>query len=529
MRSRLAPARLLARSSRRLSTATAIAPLDFTDPRTAFSGTSTAELLRGAVVLTACTIRPFVMNAEMLLGLSTKVFGKTFTDTVVRKTFFAHFVAGESAEGIKPVMQALKAQGVGGILDYAAEADMGDNPLTAGNANQPARVYPYAGEDECDANMQHFLTGVKAVADTSPDGFAAIKVTALGDPKLLERISDSLSAIQGDLPRAAFGFFTSLDKDGNGGLSKEEFTAGWLEAFDGVTAEQAGKYFDKYDTNKSGEIDPIEWSLMIPIEEVPKMVSKCKKAGPVKSTALSPDELVAMKNMLSRCDNICAYAAELGVRLMIDAEHFHMQPAIDQAVLTMQLKYNKTYPAVYNTYQAYLRRTPGKLREDLERCKREDIHFGGKLASHASYAECMTEMLVRSPVPEKTSPFFASHNEDSVRMAVGLLSSGESKVTSDKVGFGQLLGMSDHLTFTLGGAGLKAYKYVPYGPLDEVMPYLLRRAQENSDALGGARDAAIPLPAAAPRSTLMRGPDLSAGAPLQRAMMLAEVKRRMFG
>mmetsp|Transcript_13664 Transcript_13664/g.40121 ORF Transcript_13664/g.40121 Transcript_13664/m.40121 type:complete len:147 (-) Transcript_13664:246-686(-) len=124
-------------------------------------------------------------------------------------------------------------------------------------------------------------------------------------------------------------------------------------------------------------------------------------------------------------------------------------------------------------------------------------------ASHASYAECMTEMLVRSPVPEKTSPFFASHNEDSVRMAVGLLSSGESKVTSDKVGFGQLLGMSDHLTFTLGGAGLKAYKYVPYGPLDEVMPYLLRRAQENSDALGGA--------------------------PLQRAMMLAEVKRRMFG
>lgn len=70
---------------------------------------------------------------------------------------------------------------------------------------------------------------------------------------------------------------------------------------------------------------------------------------------------------------------------------------------------------------------------------------------------------------------------------------------------------------------------MPYGPLDEVMPYLLRRAQENSDALGGARDAAIPLPAAAPRSTLMRGPNLSAGAPLQRAMMLAEVKRRMFG
>ena len=182
-------------------------------------------------------------------------------------------------------------------------------------------------------------------------------------------------------PRRCTGFFTSLDKDGNGGLSKEEFTAGWLEAFDGVTAEQAGKYFDKYDTNKSGEIDPIEWSLMIPIEEVPKMVSKCKKAGPVKSTALSPDELVAMKNMLSRCDNICAYAAELGVRLMIDAEHFHMQPAIDQAVLTMQLKYNKTYPAVYNTYQ--VRSPPPPCRGALHRIP----CLAGLPAAHARQAE----------------------------------------------------------------------------------------------------------------------------------------------
>ena len=84
-----------------------------------------------------------------------------------------------------------------------------------------------------------------------------------------------------------------------------------------------------------------------------------------------------------------------------------------------------------------------------------------------------------------------------------MLLSDETKVPADRVYFGQLLGMADHLTFTLASHGLKAYKYVPWGPVGEVLPYLVRRAQENADALSGAA--------------------------AQRDMMLAEVRRRAVG
>ena len=76
-----------------------------------------------------------------------------------------------------------------------------------------------------------------------------------------------------------------------------------------------------------------------------------------------------------------------------------------------------------------------------------------------------------------------------------------SRVPRERVFFGQLLGMADHLTFSLAGHGLKAYKYVPYGPVREVLPYLIRRAQENADALSGAT--------------------------AQRNMMLVELRRRL--
>ena len=81
-------------------------------------------------------------------------------------------------------------------------------------ANQPARVYPYAGEDECEANLRTFLDAVRAVHSTTPDGFAAIKVTALGDPALLERVSSAVVALR--------AFYATLE-GGRGELTREQF------------------------------------------------------------------------------------------------------------------------------------------------------------------------------------------------------------------------------------------------------------------------------------------------------------------
>ncbi len=82
----------------------------------------------------------------------------------------------------------------------------------------------------------------------------------------------------------------------------------------------------------------------------------------------------------------------------------------------------------------------------------------------------------------------ASHNEHSVARAVELMATHGLPPNSAQVSFGQLLGMKDHVTFTLGQHGYRAYKYVPYGPVKEVVPYLIRRAEENSDVFGSVAD-----------------------------------------
>ena len=85
---------------------------------------------------------------------------------------------------------------------------------------------------------------------------------------------------------------------------------------------------------------------------------------------------------------------------------------------------------------------------------------------------------------DKVSLMIASHNQQSIELALAQVAQ-RGMGPSANIYFGQLLGMADHLTYSLGGAGYRAYKYVPYGKVREVMPYLIRRAHENSDMLGG--------------------------------------------
>jgi proline dehydrogenase len=123
-------------------------------------------------------------------------------------------------------------------------------------------------------------------------------------------------------------------------------------------------------------------------------------------------------------------------------------------------------------------------------------------ATHACYDSALDRLLLHSPNPEKISLMIATHNTDSCERAAGYLSEGGgSRVPRSNVAFGQLYGMADHLTFGLAAAGFFAYKYLPYGPVREVLPYLIRRARENADALSGAK--------------------------AQRSLMLREVGRRL--
>ena len=157
--------------------------LDLSNPRIAFQVSSSFELARGVAVLTACSQPWLVRNAESMLALLRWLLGGPTTDRLLRHSVFAHFVAGETPDEIGPLLARLHSCGVGGILDYAAEADLGKPGVdTAGTSppasasasasaaaaalmprNQPARVFEYQSEAQCDANLRTFLACVTAV------------------------------------------------------------------------------------------------------------------------------------------------------------------------------------------------------------------------------------------------------------------------------------------------------------------------------------------------------------------------------
>jgi len=195
---------------------------DFNDAQASFETKSTSNLLRATVVYTLCGITPLVNNAEPLLKLTRKVFGNYITDSILKATLFGHFCAGEDEQRIQPVISELRQSGIGGILDYAAESDVEpapNQPTTPAEFNQPVREYTYESEAACDKHVEVFQSCIRSVANVSPEGFAAIKVTALGNPLLLERMSTAIVESK--------KLFAKFDENGNGFISREEFEKGY--------------------------------------------------------------------------------------------------------------------------------------------------------------------------------------------------------------------------------------------------------------------------------------------------------------
>lgn len=183
---------------------------DFNSNRVAFETKSTASLLRAYLVFRLCRIRPLVNHADPLLGMTRRVFGDYITDSLLKVTVFGHFCAGEDEERLQPAIADLRRNGIGGILDYAAE-----NDVPTAKFNQPAREYSYESEAACDRHVNIFRSCIRSVANVSPDGFAAIKITALGNPLLLERMSQAIVETK--------NLFAKFDINGDGRISRDEF------------------------------------------------------------------------------------------------------------------------------------------------------------------------------------------------------------------------------------------------------------------------------------------------------------------
>jgi proline dehydrogenase len=321
-------------------------------------------------------------------------------------------------------------------------------------------------------------------------------------PKLLERVSTALLAVR--------ALFSQLDENGDGFLDPKEFSRVYARLFVDSDEARMQEVFDFLDTDHDGKIDYVAFTKGVTVYDGATIAGRCREQGPFARAALTAEELQLLDNMVKRVNTLAEAAAASGVRLLVDAEHSYFQPAIDAVVAQLQREHNKDEPRIYNTYQCYLKDVHDRMTVDLERANREGYKFGAKLVRGAYMVlerRRAKELNLPSPIWETKQDtdvaydaavaallpsvrdngaeiMVATHNQQSVEQTVaGMAALGLPP--SSGVTFGQLLGMADHLTFTLGAHKYGAYKYTPFGGVDEVMPYLLRRAQENSDMLGG--------------------------------------------
>ncbi|TVZ59632.1 L-proline dehydrogenase [Flavobacteriaceae bacterium MAR_2010_105] len=222
----------------------------------------------------------------------------------------------------------------------------------------------------------------------------------------------------------------------------------------------------------------------------------------------TPQEQQEWDRVVARYHKVCKLAKEKDVEVLIDGEESWMQDAADDLVEEMMRDYNTGVPVVYNTLQLYRWDRLDYLKTLHQRAKAEGFTIGVKIVRGA-YMEKERERALEkgypSPICESKeatdanfnetlayvlnnlddiSLFVGTHNEYSCYLAMDLMDKYGVAKEDNRVWFGQLYGMSDHISFNLANSGYNVAKYVPFGPVKDVMPYLIRRAEENTSVAG---------------------------------------------
>lgn len=222
----------------------------------------------------------------------------------------------------------------------------------------------------------------------------------------------------------------------------------------------------------------------------------------------SEADVEAFSRVQTRIDRLCSAAWQNGVAVFIDAEETWMQDTIDHLVKIMMERYNKEKAVVYHTYQLYRKDKLESLKADHKEAQEKGYILGAKLVRGAYMEKERARAKAKnypSPIQEskedtdrdynaavhycvdhylQIASCNASHNQESNLIQAELIASRGLPRNHTHLNFCQLLGMSDHITFNLARAGFNVAKYVPYGPVKDVLPYLIRRARENSAVTG---------------------------------------------
>ncbi|XP_055996858.1 proline dehydrogenase 1, mitochondrial-like isoform X2 [Ostrea edulis] len=521
--------------------------LSFNSSKEAYRSKSTAEIARALFVFNMCSIPFLVNHNKTVLKWSRRLLGKRLFCQIMKASFYGQFVAGEDQVAIRPLVNNNRKYGVKSILDYSVEEDISSKdakeaemkscvppdfePLRAEEASDTspdvqrfvpheefgdrregvfsARTYFYEDETKCDENLKTFKECIDAVAGAVTDGtgFIAIKMTALGRPQFLLQLSDVITSWR--------NFFEKFAGDKTK-FSEEDFKTTLKDIGVQVTRDDRKRWFALLDVTCDGEIDLLDWDNLLDINtQMGKhLVIPNVKTGEIQPlvVSLQKEEEEQLNQMLLRLNEIAQYAIKKDVRVMVDAEQTYFQPAISRLTIEMMRKFNKEKAVIFNTYQCYLKKAYASVKLDLDLSKREDFYFGAKIvrgaymeqereravtigyedpiqptfgATSLSYHSVMEEIMnqINQRSRGKIAVMVASHNEDTVKFTVEKMKENNIGPHDRLICFGQLLGMCDHISFPLGQAEYSVYKYVPYGPVEEVLPYLSRRAMENRGVL----------------------------------------------
>lgn len=214
------------------------------------------------------------------------------------------------------------------------------------------------------------------------------------------------------------------------------------------------------------------------------------------------------QRIINRFDKVCKKAHDMDVALLIDGEESWMQDAADSLVEDMMVKYNKEKPIVFNTLQMYRWDRMDYLKKLHQKAKDENFKIGFKVVRGA-YMEKENERAEEKGYPtpiceskkatdenfdaaieyivehlDVIALFSGTHNELSCYKLMELMDKKNIAHNDPNIWFGQLYGMSDNISFNLAAHGYNVAKYLPFGPVRDVMPYLIRRAEENTSVSG---------------------------------------------
>uniref|UniRef100_A0A8C7ZLY4 Proline dehydrogenase n=1 Tax=Oryzias sinensis TaxID=183150 RepID=A0A8C7ZLY4_9TELE len=467
------------------------------------------------------------------MDLGETVLGQKAFHQLLKMTFYGQFVAGEDQNAIKPLIEKNLAFGVGSVLDYSVEEDIGSIKHEQKETNScasaagkhslgedhrekeseelfvsgqggwnGARTYSHPDEAKCDQHMETFIKCIKASGEME-----AVKDLLRGFLFTFFKLHFSETLMKWQR------FFTFLaTQQGQDGLEAVEQR---LE----LTQLQVDPSATVFICNRCDlYINIIDWKSLIDDREkasdllvVPNV--ELGELEPLFKT-FTADEEKELKRIMQRLDVLAKHALENGVRLMVDAEQTYFQPAISKLTVDLQRLQNREKPVIFNTYQCYLKEAYDSVTTDVQLSRREGWHFAAKLVRGAymdqereraaeigyddpinpdyestsrMYHRCLDYVLDEIALNQRASVMVASHNEDTVKHTLRRMNQLGLLPRDNVVYFGQLLGMCDQISFPLGQAGFAVYKYVPYGPVSEVMPYLSRRAQENRGFMKGAQ------------------------------------------